>query len=787
LLADHLGITNGSGSKVKASNGKAQKEIDFSRLTPTCLSDTIIEKFCKVKPPITVAGIKKSGDRFVRWGGHCCIALFGRRHPGDKDASAVALCRVDGIDFPAFGKLSARKTHLVKHSVESWIWAATPEEIAAAHTVLKLEGISDLLTAASVALPGGWVAMTNSCGAKSANPAKLDFAQFKGKRIIAQGDADKPGQDGSQRFCMEFSKAGATDVRNPQLPYKIKEDHGEDFRDYVRDHSIAEYVALVEATAPVTNEQLAEWKKTKAANARTSAGNTSKDNDDEDPGRIKTLADAICIRDHFSQDTGDRFYVYKNGVYRPHGEKHVKAMVKALMTEWEDTKKWSSHLASEVVEFLRTDAPELPDQPRMDMVNVENGMVRVEDGLLLPHDPKYLSVVQLPVTYDPAAACPNIDAFVAATFPADAHNLAWEIPGLLMTPATWLQKAILLLGEGSNGKSVWLSLLVRFLGKRNVATIPLHRLETDKFVTARLVGKLANICADLPSEHLAGTSVFKQIVGGDALPAEFKFKDSFDVEPFSRLVFSANHPPRSNDSSAAFFRRWVVIPFDHTFGPDEQIPKDVLDARLQTPSELSGMLNKALDGLRRVQRQRRFSEPESTQAAWRDFHATTDPLAVWLDRCTIDGPDCIVTKQTLRVAYNAQVERDGRPAMTAKAFGQAFYKLRPNVEEKQRTVAGKFQWCYVGIGLLNQADGTPNTRDTRDSPLYIARTREGGNGEDKGGSGVESIEGDPVYPVYPVDCFHTNVAEAPTHDGYINRQCRDCGVALPCRRQEQPA
>ena len=115
-------------------------------------------------------------------------------------------------------------------------------------------------------------------------------------------------------------------------------------------------------------------------------------------------------------------------------------------------------------------------------------MVRVEDGVLLPHDPKYLSVVQLPVTYDPAATCPNIDAFVAATFPADAHDLAWEIPGILMVPATWLQKAILLLGEGGNGKSVWLSLLVRFLGKRNVATIPLHRLETDKFVTARLSG-----------------------------------------------------------------------------------------------------------------------------------------------------------------------------------------------------------------------------------------------------------------------------------------------------------
>jgi putative DNA primase/helicase len=460
---------------------------------------------------------------------------------------------------------------------------------------------------------------------------------------------------------------------------------------------------------------------------------------DEDPGRLKRLADAICATNYFAQDAGGRLYHYKGGVYRPQGEKHVKVRVKSFLMGWGDTKAWSTKLAGEVVEFIRTDATELPDRPRMDVVNVENGMVRVADGVLLPHDPKYLSMVQLPVKYDPTATCPHIDAFVASTFPDDAHVLAWEIPGVLMVPATWLQKAILLLGEGCNGKSAWLSLLVRFLGKHNVATIPLHRLEADKFSISRLVGKLANICADLPSEHLAGTSTFKAITGGDTLSAECKFRDSFDLDPFARLVFSANHPPRSADSSTAFCRRWLVVPFDHTFGPAEQIPRDVLDARLQAPEELSGLFNKAIEGLRRVQEQRRFSDPESTREAWRDFHATTDPLAVWLDRYTVDDTDCYVTKQTLRVAYNAAVERDGRPAMTAKSFGQAVYRLRPNVEERQRTVGGKFQWCYVGICLTSHdgtTEDTRDTRDTRDSSLSSQRTREEMEGG-KGGIGGE--------------------------------------------------
>ena len=276
---------------------------------------------------------------------------------------------------------------------------------------------------------------------------------------------------------------------------------------------------------------------------------------------------------------------------------------------------------------------------------------------------------------------------------------------------------------------------------------------------------------------------FKALTGGDTLPAEFKFKDSFDLDPFARLVFSANHPPRSADSSAAFFRRWTVIPFDRSFDDTaDEIPRDILDSKLQSPKELSGLLNRALEGLRRVQRQRRFTEPESVKAAWRDFHATTDPLAVWLDRYTIDDPDAVVIKHVLRVAYNAAVERDGRPAMTAKAFGQAIYKLRPNIDEKQRTIGQKLQWCYVGIGMVSNSADSHDSRDSRDSPLIptTQRTR-----EDDGDTGIK--EGDisaeypnrdnpvnPVNEVNPADCLHDWV-DTQGEDGETSAKCRICG------------
>src|SRR5690348_14443984 len=134
-----------------------------------------------------------------------------------------------------------------------------------------------------------------------------------------------------------------------------------------------------------------------------------------------------------------------------------------------------------------------------------------------------------------------------------------------MTPDTSLQKSLLLIGEGGTGKSTFLKALMTFLGYEHVSSATLQKLETDRFAVGRLVGKLANICADLPGTHLETSSMFKGITGGDYLQGEHKYAHSFSFRPYARLVFSANQVPRSADASEAFFDRWVLLPFDRKF------------------------------------------------------------------------------------------------------------------------------------------------------------------------------------------------------------------------------
>ncbi len=430
--------------------------------------------------------------------------------------------------------------------------------------------------------------------------------------------------------------------------------------------------------------------------------------DPKDPkGLVKLLSDEILEGDdgHYAQDAGGKLYHYSEGVYKPAGERTIRVKVKKILEEAGLSQKWSTNRANEVVEYIRVDADELWDRPPTDRVNLLNGILDLSTGRFIDHYPKFLSTVQVPVSYDPACTCPAWEEFVKQTFPEDAQELAWEVAAWLMVPDTSIQKAVLVLGEGANGKSTWMTGLMAFLGKRNLANLSLQKLETDRFAASRLVGKLANVCPDLPSQNLQSTGTFKALTGGDPIMGEYKYRDNFEFLPYARLVFSANHAPRSGDASHAFYRRWIVIPFDRTFEPHEQRPRSEIDAELSDPRELSGLLNRALAVFHKVKREG-FTESESMKEAHEEFRNSTDPFSVWLDRHTLDDPGAMVARDELRGHYNRYCEQTGKPGMTPTSFGRAIKRARPKLGDAQRTWNGTPNTrVYLGIGLASDSEG----------------------------------------------------------------------------------
>ena len=419
-----------------------------------------------------------------------------------------------------------------------------------------------------------------------------------------------------------------------------------------------------------------------------------------DPTSTAAIAEQVSQKAFFATDRAGNLYAFQNGVYRPNAIRVIKKMVKTFLREQGWSRKWSSHKTKEVAEYLAADAPELWDCPPLDQINVLNGLLHLKTRELLPHSPDWRSTVQIPVFYDPLATCPNIDAFFHAVFPENSGSLPYEIAADIVTPDRSIQKGFMFHGAGGNGKSTVLSLFQRFVGEANVTALSLHDLEKNRFARARLCGKLANICSDLPTDSLPGTSIFKAITGGDRLAGEHKFCPAFEFTPYVRMIFSTNHLPQTRDSSPAFWDRLLVVPFVRTFrGTRQERSRTELDRLLHDPKELSGLLNKALEVWSSL-RQHGFTVSSSMTAALRDYQKDVDPIAEFLSTALQPDPNAMVSKVQVYDAYcRFAIKQDLTPVLPNVTFWKRAKSWSQGWQEVQREIDGRLQRVLLGVRL----------------------------------------------------------------------------------------
>src|SRR5437867_9784848 len=128
---------------------------------------------------------------------------------------------------------------------------------------------------------------------------------------------------------------------------------------------------------------------------------------------------------------------------------------------------------------------------------------------------------------------------------------------MCLLPTSRYRRAVMLLGPGSNGESLLLKLIVAMLGADNVSSVTLQGLSEDRFATAELFGKLANVAGDIDAKPVEGSGAFKTLTGEDSVTAERKYGQPFKFVNYATLIFSANEWPVSHDQTDAYFSRWI--------------------------------------------------------------------------------------------------------------------------------------------------------------------------------------------------------------------------------------
>jgi putative DNA primase/helicase len=351
------------------------------------------------------------------------------------------------------------------------------------------------------------------------------------------------------------------------------------------------------------------------------------------------------------------------------------------------------------------------DPPAADVVGVKNGLLDLSSDThrLLPPTPRFFSGAAIPVEYDPAATCPNWDAFLSASLPdADSRWLLQEWFGYLLSGRTNLHKFLYLFGEPRSGKSSITNIIKELFGgeatslrqlSERFGLAPIQHASVVVIDEARFNPRLID-AQELKTKLLA-------ITGGGAMSAEAKGKDATTADIRARLTMNSNPLLDLFEDSGALTLRMLIVHFRHSFAESPDI--DLID-RLR--GEFRGILNWSVAGLFRLRANNwRFTIGEYSKTALSKQRCRTQPVRSFVAEACEIVAGATVPRAVLRQAYADWADERSLPALTPDSFGLALSQACPSIQSKKIGSAGRREMHYAGLRLRPEyapdADGSP--------------------------------------------------------------------------------
>lgn len=307
---------------------------------------------------------------------------------------------------------------------------------------------------------------------------------------------------------------------------------------------------------------------------------------------------------------GGVLYSYENGKYWEDDEKNSKiklAMITKLPTlKDKDQREVYQNLRLKVLDGFPNEFPL--------MINFKNGMYNLQTDKFEPHNAAIFSLNQMNCQYNPDAHSADVDLLLnnVSCKNASIRNLLEEMLGYILIGDCRFQKSFILLGEGANGKSVFLDMIINWLGPENCSSLALEDL-SDRFRPSQLVGKMVNIGDDSGADLLKNTAIFKKLVTGDPITLEFKHGQPFSYANRAKMIFSANNLPPSSDKSNGFMRRMAIVPFNAKFLPTDDDYDPLIGKKVCTEEAKSYILNLAIKAAKRLIQNKQFTIPEEVK------------------------------------------------------------------------------------------------------------------------------------------------------------------------------
>ena len=338
---------------------------------------------------------------------------------------------------------------------------------------------------------------------------------------------------------------------------------------------------------------------------------------------------------------------------------------------------------------------------RNPVLTFQNGTLEIESGKFRSFsEADYCSII-MDYDYDPTAKAPVWEAFVQDVTddePRRAEILQF-IAGYILLPDCRHQKIFLLVGSGGNGKSVYLEVIQKLFGDRNVTHVEPTGLAKE-FERIRLKDSLLNIGSDINSDFSRGEirEWLLKIADGTSIQACYKGKDHVDFIPRCKLVYACNAMPTAEIINGLNRRmQFVDFPCQYVENPDpddpRQKPRDItLAAKLA--AELPGIFNWAYSGYQLLRTVGYFTDaPEQTEFL-RQFETTSNPVLVFCEDHDYVGN---VSRDEIYADYKFWCDDTGHKPLSREKFIPKFRELMGDriTDERRVRVNGSITRVFV--------------------------------------------------------------------------------------------
>lgn len=384
-----------------------------------------------------------------------------------------------------------------------------------------------------------------------------------------------------------------------------------------------------------------------------------------------------------------KLYIYRNGIYECGDEYIEAAMIEHIPTLGRAKRQ-------EVLAYLNLLVTKESGVADANLIAFNNGVLNIADDTFTDFSPEYVITNKIPHNYNPDAKSELLERVMwkLACGDENVYKLLYQAIGYCFYRRNELRKSFFLLGEKRNGKSTFLDMVGTLLGEDNTANLDLCEIG-DRFRTAELTGKLANIGDDINDEWVSNTATFKKVVSGDIVTVERKGKDPFKLRSFAKFFFSANSLPRlgRGKDSSAVLDRLVVIPFDAKFTKNDPDYDPFIKYKLRDEEVMEALIALAVPALREVLIDQEFATCDRVVRNIEEFEKSNSPILEFFEE--LDEADYVNEPvKTVYQRYTAFCIANNLQAMSAIEFKKVM-KRQFNLAEKIIELHGKKTRVYL--------------------------------------------------------------------------------------------